>query len=79
MLQADVLAGYDRLFSAEREGGPLTEAAFQANAHRKIHDVYISTQTATADETLKRIGELYAIGAAICGPPAVERLAAKQS
>lgn len=26
VLQADAFAGYDRLFSAEREGGPLTEA-----------------------------------------------------
>lgn len=79
MLQADALAGDDRLFSAEREGGPLTEAACRANARRKIHDAYISTQTATADEALKRIGELYAIGEAIRGPPAFERLAGRQS
>jgi hypothetical protein len=26
VLQADAFAGYVRLFSAEREGGPLTEA-----------------------------------------------------
>ena len=59
VLQADVFAGYDRLFSAEREGGPLTEAACWAHARRKTHDVFISTQTATAEEALKRIGELY--------------------
>lgn len=57
MLQTDAFAG----FSAEREGCPLTEAACWAHAHRKIHDVYIRTQTATAEEALKRIGELYAI------------------
>lgn len=57
MLQADAFAGYDRLFSTEREGGPLTEAVCWAHARRKIHDVYISTQTATAEEALKRIGE----------------------
>jgi transposase len=39
---------------------PLTEAACWAHARRKIHDVYISTRTATA-EALKRISELYAI------------------
>lgn len=55
VLQADAFAGYDRLFSAERDGGPLTEAACWAHARRKIHDVYISTQTATAAEVLKRI------------------------
>jgi transposase len=32
VLQADAFAGYDRLFSAEREGGPLTEAACWAHA-----------------------------------------------
>lgn len=39
----DAFAGYVRLFSAEREGGPLTEAACWAHACRKIYDVYIST------------------------------------
>lgn len=49
VLQADAFAGYDRLFSKERDGGPLTEAACWAHARRKIHDVYISTQTTTAE------------------------------
>ncbi|EHH6606152.1 IS66 family transposase [Escherichia coli] len=79
VLQADAFAGYDRLFSAERDGGPLTEAACWAHVRRKIHDVYISTQTATAGEALKRIGELYTIEEAIRGLPATERLAARQS
>lgn len=65
--------------SAERDGGPLTEAACWAHARRKIHDVYISTQAATAEEALKRIGELYVIEEAIRGLPATERLAARQS
>ncbi|UYA60757.1 Mobile element protein 1 [Pectobacterium sp. F1-1] len=75
VLQADAFAGCDRLFSAEREGDPLTEAACWVYARRKIHDVYISTQTATEEETLKRIGDEEAIR----GLPAVERLAARQS
>ncbi len=78
VLQADAFAGYDRLFSPEREGGPLTEAACWAHARRKIHDVYISTHTATA-EALKRIGELYAIEEEIRGLTTEERLAARQS
>ncbi|EES3797877.1 TPA: IS66 family transposase [Escherichia coli] len=61
ILQADAFTGYDRLFSAEREGGALTEVACWAHARRKIHDVYISSQSATAEEALKRISELYAI------------------
>lgn len=79
VLQADAYGGYDRLFSTEREGGALTEAACWAHARRKIHDVYISTGTAMAEEALKRIGELYAIEAEIRGLPAAERLAARQS
>ncbi len=50
ILQADAFAGYDRLFSAEREGSALTEAGCWAHARRKIHDVYISTKSATAEE-----------------------------
>ncbi len=61
ILQADAFTGYDRLFSAEREGGALTEVACWAHARRKIHDVYISSKSATAEEALKRISELYAI------------------
>ncbi|MBS0907907.1 IS66 family transposase, partial [Pantoea dispersa] len=64
---------------AERKGGPLTEAACWAHARRKIHDVYISTQTATAEEALKRIGELYAVEEGIRGLPTAKRLAARQS
>ncbi|HAO0898034.1 TPA: IS66-like element ISEc23 family transposase, partial [Escherichia coli] len=50
ILQADAFTGYDRLFSAEREGGALTEVACWAHARRKIHDVYISSKSATAEE-----------------------------
>ena len=45
----------------EREGGALTEVACWAHARRKIHDVYISSKSTTAEEALKRISELYAI------------------
>ena len=61
ILQADAFTGYDRLFSAEREGGALTEVVCWAHARRKIRDVYISSKSATAEEALKRISELYAI------------------
>lgn len=43
----------------------------------QIHDVYISSKSATAEEALKRIGELYAIEAEICGQPEAERLAVR--
>ena len=78
ILQADAFSGYDRLFSAEREGGALTEVACWAHARRKIHDVYISSKSTTAEEALKRISELYAIEDEIRGLPESERLAARQ-
>ncbi|VCZ23805.1 Putative transposase (identified by ISEscan HMM) [Escherichia coli] len=78
ILQADAFTGYDRLFSAEREGGALTEVACWAHARRKIHDVYISSKSATAEEALKRISELYAIEDEIRGLPESERLAVRQ-
>ncbi|WP_284530778.1 IS66 family transposase, partial [Shigella dysenteriae] len=78
ILQADAFNGYDRLFSAEREGGALTEAGCWAHARRKVHDVYISTKSATAEEALKLIGELYAIEHEIRGLPVSERLAVRQ-
>ncbi|EGB64404.1 ISSfl3 OrfC [Escherichia coli TA008] len=78
ILQADAFSGYDRLFSAEREGGALTEVACWAHARRKIHDVYISSKSTTAEEALKRISELYAIDDEIRGLPESERLAARQ-
>ncbi|WP_434801591.1 IS66 family transposase [Serratia symbiotica] len=73
VLQADAYGGYDRLFSAEREGGALIEATCWAYARRKIHDVYISTQAATAEKALKRIGELYVVEEEIRGRPEAER------
>ncbi len=66
------------MFSAEREGGALTEVACWAHARRKIHDVYISSKSATAEEALKRISELYAIEDEIRGLPESERLAVRQ-
>ncbi|EAA1050531.1 hypothetical protein DQF20_23725, partial [Escherichia coli] len=42
------------------------------------HDVYISTKSATAEEALKLIGELYAIEHDIRGLPVSERLAVRQ-
>ncbi|WP_074412397.1 IS66 family transposase, partial [Escherichia coli] len=49
-----------------------------AHARRKIHDVYISSKSTTAEEALKRISELYAIEDEIRGLPESERLAVRQ-
>lgn len=74
ILQVDAYKGYCALFSTERDGGPLTEAACMAHARRGINDVYEPTRkSATAAEALARIGELYAIENEIRGLPEAER------
>ncbi|EEL2954548.1 transposase [Salmonella enterica] len=80
VLQCDGYAGYEKLFSAERKGGPLTEAVCMAHARRGINDVWEPTRTsATAEEALSRIGDLYAIEKEIRGFPEAERLRIRQS
>lgn len=80
VLQCDGYKGYEALFSAEREGGPLTEAACMAHARRGINDVWEPARTsATAEEALSRIGELYAIEKEIRGLPEAERLRVKHN
>ena len=74
VLQADAYGGYRALY----ESGRITEAACMAHARRKIHDVYISSKSATAEEALRRISELYAIEDEIRGLPESERLAVRQ-
>ncbi|HAW2497616.1 TPA: IS66 family transposase, partial [Escherichia coli] len=79
ILQADAFTGYDRLFSAEREGGALTEVACWAHARRKIHDVHARVPTDITTEALQRIGELYVIEAEVRGCSAEQRLAARKA
>lgn len=80
VLQADAYKGYGTLFSAERDGGPLTEAACMAHARRGINDVYEPTRNSTtAAEALARIGELYAIEKDIRGLPEAERYRIRQN
>lgn len=55
VLQADAYAGFNEQY---RDGG-IKEAACWAHARRKIHDVHVRTPSATTEEALKRIGQLY--------------------
>jgi len=58
VLQADAYAGFNELYRA----GHIKEAACWAHARRKIHDVHARPPpSATTEEALKRIGELYAM------------------
>ena len=59
ILQADAFTGYDRLFS-QNVKVVTDRSCVLGLCPAKIHDVYIS-KSATAEEALKRISELYAI------------------
>jgi transposase len=79
-LHADAYAGYNALTTAR--GGkpqPITHVACMAHARRELFKVYESTRSPIAEEALRRIGELYAIEAAINGQPPEQRHAARQA
>ncbi|MCW2483439.1 IS66 family transposase, partial [Candidatus Symbiopectobacterium sp. NZEC135] len=78
VLQADAYAGFNDLYRPGREAGEVKEAACWAHARRKIHDVHIRTPSATSEEALKRIGQLYAVEAELRGLPAEQRLSQRQ-
>jgi transposase len=74
-LQADAYAGFHPLY----EGGRIIEAACWAHARRKFHDILAATQSPTASEAIRRIGELYAIEKEVRGRPPEIRLATRQA
>jgi transposase len=79
-LHADAYAGYDALTAAK--GGkpqPITHVACMAHARRELFKVHESTRSPIAEEALRRIGELYAIEAAINGQPPKQRRAVRQA
>jgi transposase len=79
-LHADAYAGYNALTAAK--GGkpqPITHVACMAHARRELFKVYESTKSPIAEEALRRIGELYAIEAAINGQSAGQRRTTRQA
>jgi transposase len=79
-LHADAYAGYDALTTA-KAGRPqrITHVACMAHARRRLFEVYEATKSPIAEEGLRRIGELYAIEAAINGQSPEQRRAARQA
>ena len=78
-LHADAYAGYDALTAAKGGTPPITHVACMAHARRELFKVYETTKSPLAEEGLRRIGELYAIEAAINGQPPEQRRAARQA
>ncbi len=61
LMQADAYAGFNRLYEANRKGGPIVEAACWAHARRKFFDLARINQAPIASEAVARIDVLFAI------------------
>lgn len=73
ILQVDGYAGYNRLSTSDRPGGPLTRAYCWAHARRKLTDIASAGSSPIAEEGLRQIAKLYAIEAKINGRNTEER------
>jgi transposase len=88
ILQADAFAGYNRLYEADRQPGPLTEASCWAHGRRKffvLADIAANARrgrgatpiSPLALEAVRRIDRLFDIERAITGLSPEVRLAAR--
>jgi transposase len=78
ILQADAYAGLNRLYTPEREPGPILEAACWAHARRKLFELAAISEAPIAAEAVRRIDGLFAIEREINGKPAEERLSVRK-
>jgi transposase len=89
ILQADAFAGYNRLYGADRQPGPITAVSCWAHARRKffvLADIAANAKrgqdappiSPLALEAVKRIDALFDIERAINGKSPEQRLAARQ-
>jgi transposase len=78
ILQADAYAGFNRLYTPEREPGPILEAACWAHARRKLYELAAVSKAPIAAEAVRRIDRLFAVERDITGLGAEARLAARR-
>ena len=67
LMQADAYAGFNRLYKADRKGGPIIEAVCWAHARRKFFDLAKINKAPIASEVVTRIDRLFAIEREING------------
>jgi transposase len=67
LMQADAYAGFNRLYKADRKGGPIIEAVCWAHARRKFFDLAKINKAPIASEVVARIDWLFAIEREING------------
>jgi transposase len=80
VLHADGYAGFRDLYEPKKPGeaASIVEAACLAHVRRKFFDLAASGPAPTADEALRRIGELYEVEATIRGAPPERRREIRQ-
>src|SRR5262249_27314054 len=78
LMQADADAGFNRLYEATRQPGPITEAMCWAHARRKYFDLARIKKAPIALEAVDRIDALFAIEREINGQPPPERQRVRQ-
>lgn len=74
LMQADAYAGFNRLYEATRNSGPIIEAACWAHARRKFFDLAHISKAPIAAEAVGRIDALFAIERAVNGLVPQERV-----
>jgi transposase len=87
ILQADAYAGFNRLYDADRKGGPITEASCWAHGRRKFFELAdvaakargdLSVLAPLAVEAVKRIDAIFDIEREINGRSIDDRLAVRR-
>jgi transposase len=76
LMQADAYAGFNRLYEADRKGGPIVEAACWAHARRKFFELATINKAPIASEAVGRIDALFAIEREINGLAPPQRVGA---
>src|SRR3954471_6003249 len=77
ILQVDGYSGFKRLLE-NRPPGEVRLAFCWAHCRRRFYELHQATGSPLAEETLRRIGELYKIEAEVRGRPAEERRAVRR-
>src|SRR6266568_4103635 len=77
LMQADAYAGFNKLYEATRQPGPIIEAACWAHGRRKFFDLARINKAPIAEEAVARIDVLFAIERAINGMTPQQRADAR--
>ena len=79
ILQADAYAGFNGLYDAARQPGPVTEAGCWAHARRKFFELAELGKAPFAVEAVHRIDAIFTAEREITGQTADQRYAARQA